>query len=251
MVVKASGSDTWIRRFHPADAAAPRLLCLAHAGGSASFYYPVSKELSPGIEVLVVQYPGRQDRRLEPCVEDLGVLADQVCEALEPWIGDGQAPVAVFGHSLGATLGYEVAVRLERAKARVSHLFASGRRAPSTYRDERVHERDDAGIISELRLLEGTELGLLENPETRAMLMPAIRGDYTAIEAYRHTPGVVLECPVTVLTGDRDPKTSLEEAKAWAEHTSGRFEMKVYTGGHFFLLQHVAEVLDVIRTEVG
>jgi surfactin synthase thioesterase subunit len=220
---------------------------LPHAGGSASFYFPVSKALSPEIEVLAVQYPGRHDRRLEPCVEDIGVLADRIVEALGPWTADGAAP-AFFGHSMGATLGFEIAARLERGTGPgVAHLFASGRRAPSTYRDERVHERDDAGILSELRQLEGTELGLLEDPEMRELLMPAIRGDYTAVEAYRHTPGTVLECPVTVLTGDRDPKTGLDEAKAWSEHTSGPFDLKVYSGGHFFLLQHVPEVLRLLR----
>lgn len=251
MAAEASRSNDWIRRFHPSPEGAPRLVCLSHAGGSASFYYPVSKALSPWMEVLAVQYPGRQDRRLEPCIEDIGVLADRVCEALVDWTGgEGPAP-AFFGHSMGATLGFEVAARLERGGRQAAHLFASGRRAPSTYRDERVHERDDAGVIGELRQLEGTELALLENPETRAMVMPAIRGDYTAIEAYRHTPGTVLGCPVTVLTGDRDPKTSLEEAKAWADHTTGGFDLLVYPGGHFFLLQHVPEVLKLIRTTLS
>jgi surfactin synthase thioesterase subunit len=245
MTSAATNSDLWIRRFHPAAPGAPRLVCLAHAGGSASFYFPVSRALSPRIEVLTVQYPGRQDRRLEPFVQDIGALADQIYEALGPWT-EGQAP-ALFGHSMGATLGYEVALRFQqRAGLAVPHLFASGRRSPSSYRDEHVHERDDAGLIEELRLLNGTELGLLEDPETREMLMPALRADYTAIETYRHTPGAVLSSPVTVLTGDQDPRTSLDEAKAWAEHTTGPFALKVYSGGHFFLLDHVPAVLDLL-----
>lgn len=245
MTGTATNSDLWIRRFHPAAEGAPRLVCLPHAGGSASFYFPVSRALSPHIEVLAVQYPGRHDRRREPCVRDLGVLADRISEALDPWTA-GPAP-AFFGHSMGATLGFEVAWRLEqRAHLEVAHLFASGRRAPSTYRDEHVHERDDAGLIEELRLLDGTELGLLENPETREMVLPAIRGDYAAVETYRHTPGAVLAAPVTVLTGDQDPKTSLDEARAWAEHTTGPFALEEYRGGHFFLLEHVREVLALI-----
>ncbi|MCM3884968.1 thioesterase II family protein [Frankia sp. R82] len=241
----ASGGDQWIRRFHPAAEGAPRLVCLPHAGGSASFYFPVSKALSPGIEVLAVQYPGRQDRRFEACVRDIGVLADRICEALGPWTA-GRAP-AVLGHSMGATLGFEVAWRLQqRANLTVRHLFASGRRAPSTRRDENVHKRDDAGVIEELRLLNGTGLGLLENQETRDLMLPAIRGDYTAIETYVPSSGAVLSCPVTVLTGEQDPKTTLDEARAWSIHTTGDFDLKIYPGGHFFLLQHVPEVLGLI-----
>lgn len=242
---KATSGDLWIRQFHPAAEGAPALVCLPHAGGSASFFFPVSKALSPRIRVLAVQYPGRQDRRLEPCIRDIGVLADRICEALGPSTTSG-AP-ALFGHSMGATLGFEVAWRLQqRANLVVPHLFASGRRAPSTRRDERVHERDDAGLIEELRLLDGTELGLLADPETRDMVLPAIRGDYTAIETYRPSPGAVLSGPVTVLTGDRDPKTTLDEARAWAAHTTGTFDLKVYPGGHFFLLRHVPAVLGLI-----
>jgi pyochelin biosynthesis protein PchC len=240
-----TSSDLWIRRFHRAAEGAPRLVCLPHAGGSASFYFPVSKALSPRIEVLTVQYPGRQDRRFEPCITDIGVFADRICEALGPWTV-GRTP-ALFGHSMGATLGFEVAWRLERrANVTVPHLFASGRRAPSMRRDERVHERDDAGVLEELRLLDGTELGLLEDPETREMVLPAIRGDYTAIETYRPSPAAELSCPVTVLIGDQDPKTTLNEAYAWAAHTTAAFDLKVYRGGHFFLLQHVPEVLGLI-----
>ncbi|MET9915272.1 thioesterase, partial [Streptomyces sp. NPDC006476] len=43
--------NAWIRRFHPAPEARTRLLCLPHAGGSASFYFPLSAALSPAVEV--------------------------------------------------------------------------------------------------------------------------------------------------------------------------------------------------------
>src|SRR5262249_29653456 len=102
-------TDLWVRRFHPAPSAGSRLVCLPHAGGSASYFLPISRGLSPQVEVLAVQYPGRQDRRAEPCIEDVGGLADQITASLQPWI---DRPVALFGHSMGAILGFEVALRL-------------------------------------------------------------------------------------------------------------------------------------------
>ncbi|MEY9893890.1 surfactin synthase thioesterase subunit [Catenulispora sp. MAP12-49] len=62
----ATDRDLWIRRYHPSPDAPVRLLCLPHAGGSASFFRAVSQALAPKVEVLAVQYPGRQDRRGEP-----------------------------------------------------------------------------------------------------------------------------------------------------------------------------------------
>ncbi len=39
-------TDTWIRCFHPLPGARIRVVCFPHAGGSASYYHPVSRALS-------------------------------------------------------------------------------------------------------------------------------------------------------------------------------------------------------------
>ena len=136
----ADGSDLWLRRFHPAADAPVRLVCFPHAGGSASFYFPGSAALADGCDVSALQYPGRQDRRHEPNVDDIGVLADRIAPVLEPLF---DRPVVFFGHSMGAVLAFEVARRLEARGHEPALLFASGRRAPSTVREENVHQRDD------------------------------------------------------------------------------------------------------------
>lgn len=235
---------TWIRRFFPAPQAAVQVVCLPHAGGSAPFYRPMAQALSPEFEVLAVQYPGRQDRHREPLVDYLRTLADQVAA---PVLKAVDRPFALFGHSMGATLAYEVAVRLEKAGRTPLRVFASGRRAPSRHRDERVHERDDDGIIAELRSLSGTDQRVFGNEELLRMVMPAIRHDYRAAETYLFQPGTPpLSCPITALTGDQDPKASLAEVEAWRDHTTADFEMLTYTGGHFFLVDHAADVLRVV-----
>ncbi|RPK82116.1 Phenyloxazoline synthase MbtB [Streptomyces sp. ADI98-10] len=86
-------SSPWIRRYNPAADARVRLLCLPHAGGSASFYLPLSRELGPGIDVLTVQYPGRQDRRHEPCIDSITGLADALVEEVLPWADRPLVPV--------------------------------------------------------------------------------------------------------------------------------------------------------------
>ncbi|MFI1970790.1 thioesterase [Streptomyces cinnamoneus] len=239
-----SGADDnglWIRRFHPRPDSAVRLVCLPHAGGSASFYFPVSRAMPDFADVLCVQYPGRQDRRAEPLVDNIPDLADQVYAALLPW---ADRPLALFGHSMGASLAFEVARRLERDKGIVpAYLFASGRRAPSTHRDERVHLQDDNGLIAEMRRLSGTSTQLLGDEEVLRMILPAIRSDYRAAETYAYEPGEPLTCPVLGLVGDDDPKVNLDEAAAWAGHTEGSFDLKVFKGGHFYLAEHQAAVI--------
>ncbi|MEU6556635.1 alpha/beta fold hydrolase [Streptomyces sp. NPDC046915] len=240
-------TGAWIRRFNPAPDAAHRLVCFPHAGGSASFYFPVSRALSPAVDVLAIQYPGRQDRRHEPCVDSIHGLADALAEELDGWF---DRPVTFFGHSMGASLAYEVARRFEERGTVLHGLFASGRRAPSTVREERVHLLDDDGLIEDISRLSGTDTQVLGDPEILRMILPSIRADYRAAETYRYTPGPLLTCPLTALTGDDDPQVTLDEAGAWAEHTSGPFDLKVYPGGHFYLNSQAPAVLSALKSHL-
>ncbi|MFI2620673.1 thioesterase II family protein [Streptomyces sp. NPDC018584] len=240
---------TWIRRYHPTSDIRARLLCLPHAGGSATFYLPLSGMLAPTVEVLAVQYPGRQDRYHEPNIKSLPRLADQIFEVIRHL---DDRPLALFGHSMGAVLAYEIALRLQDAGLPAPvRLFASGRRAPSCDRDERLHLGSDAQLRSEVLRLGGPHVELLADPEIMAMAMPAIRSDYHAVENYRHTPGQKLTCPVTVLTGNSDPRVAIDEAAAWEEHTTGPTELQVFPGGHFFLVAHSTRVSELIAERLG
>jgi surfactin synthase thioesterase subunit len=205
---------------------------------------PVSAALSPaGVDVVAVQYPGRQDRRAEPPIGDMAVLADQLYEVLRR---EPQIPTTIFGHSMGAILGFEVTRRLESDGRGPVRLFASGRRGPGTHRDEKIHLRDDAGILAELRTMNGTESVILADDELMRAALPALRADYKAIETYRCGSDDRVRCPITVLTGDSDPKTTLDEASAWAQHTSGPCDVQIFTGGHFFLIDRADEILKLL-----
>jgi surfactin synthase thioesterase subunit len=236
----------WFRRFEPRPDAGVRLICLPHAGGAAPFFVPLARALDE-VDVVAVQYPGRQDRRSEPCIDDLMTLADQVFAALGGLLDQ---PVALFGHSMGATLAFEVARRMEAAGTVPRRLFASGRRAPSTFRADGPTTLTDQQALAEMAQLSGTDPRLLREPDVVRMALPPMKADFHAAETYRLTEDVVLGCPVTVLTGDDDPRTSLPEARAWQRHT-GDFELCVYPGGHFFLTEHRAEVARVVADRLG
>jgi surfactin synthase thioesterase subunit len=245
---RTDDADRWIRRFHPAPDAGTRLVCLPHAGGSASFYFPVSRALSPSLDVLAVQYPGRQDRMGEPPVGDLDELADRAFAALSGWL---DRPAVLFGHSLGATVGFEVARRMQATGRAPVALVVSARRAPSVQRPETVHLRSDDGLLAELTGLSGTDPRLLGDPDLLRAVLPVLRSDYRAAETYRYRPGPRLTCPVTALTGDEDPKVTLDEARAWGGHTDAGFEFHVFAGGHFYLASHQDAVLDIVRRHAG
>ncbi len=241
-----SATDVWIRRYHSAAAQSVRMVCFPHAGGSASYFLPVSAALSPAVEVLAVQYPGRQDRRTEPCAGSIGELADNITQALRPLAG---RPLAFFGHSMGAVVAFEVARRLDqRTDQQVVVLFASGRRAPSRHRPEALHRGGDEAILAELRRLNGTDVRLTGDEELQRMILPALRADYHAIETYRCAPDARVSGPIVALVGDEDPRTTLDEADSWRRHTTGLFALHAFPGGHFYLDAQRGQVVGIISS---
>ncbi|MGX1885242.1 thioesterase II family protein [Streptomyces sp. NPDC055287] len=242
-------TSAWIHRYDPAPDAPTRLVCFPHAGGSASFYLPVARAMSPDTDVLSIQYPGRQDRRHESCAASVDELARGVADALAPWL---DRPVTLFGHSMGAMVAFEVARLLESAGTQPLGLIASGRRAPSRTRPRQdpVHLRDDQGLMDEIRRLSGTDDRLLADEELLRMILPAIRGDYRVVESYEYRPGPPLNCPVLSLMGDADPQVTEEEAGSWSEHTTGRFTKTVFPGGHFYLNSQGADVIRTISDHI-
>ncbi|RII13402.1 Linear gramicidin dehydrogenase LgrE [Streptomyces sp. YIM 130001] len=234
----------WVRQFRPARPRAPRLLCVPHAGGSAGFYLPFSDALSPELNVLAVQYPGRQDRRREPAARSIAPLADALFGLLDP---EDTTPLALFGHSMGAVVAFELARRLEADGRPVSLLVASARRGPFLPPGPSFHHLGDAAILAEVERLNGADGLPPEHPGLLKLALPALRADFQAVETYRAAPAPLLTCPVIAMTGVDDPRVPPADARAWSAVTTAPVTLSVHPGGHFYLLARVPE----IATELG
>ncbi|MFF9117621.1 thioesterase II family protein [Streptomyces massasporeus] len=235
----------WFRRFADPEPDALRLICFPHAGGAASAYQPLSRRLRPHVEVRAVQYPGRQDRRLETPVADIGELAAVVAGKLQD--DETAAPFAFFGHSMGALVAYETArILQERGAPSPRRLFLSARGAPGPRRSPHDVLPDDDAILTAVRRLGGPGVTLLDDPELVAMVLPALRADYAALAAYSWTPREPLHTPITVLCGDADPVVSVEEAAGWGAFTRAETEVRVFPGGHFYVDRCLDDVAEAV-----
>ncbi|MFJ7299028.1 thioesterase II family protein [Streptomyces sp. NPDC099088] len=234
---------TWFRRFTaPGDG--PRLVCFPHAGGSATAYLPLARTLPADLDVVSVQYPGRQDRYREAPFTSIAALVEAVAGHLaEELEKDPSRPYALFGHSMGALVAFETARLLAaRDLPSTQRLFLSGRGAPGPRSSEHYQFFDDADVLAEVRRLGGTDQAMLDNAEVMEMVLPGLRADYRALGTYRWHEGEPLAAPISVLVGDSDPMVSVEEAVTWREHTGGDFALKVFSGGHFYLADHLAGI---------
>jgi len=243
-------ADRWFRSFPASRSAAGRLVCFPHAGGAATFFRPLSVLLGPAVAVVAVQYPGRQERRQEAPPADVGALADTVAELLSTL---GDSPLAFLGHSMGAIVAFETALRLrDRDAGRApAALFCSGRRAPATSRDECVHRLPDDALVDHVIALGGPAAEVLRDEEMRGLLLPTIRSDYRAIESYRGSPDARVDIPISVLVGDRDPLVTRAEADAWRLHTTKQADLRTFPGGHFYLSREFPAVAAYLRSRLS
>jgi surfactin synthase thioesterase subunit len=227
-----------------------RLLCFPFAGGASSLYRAWSRAL-PSIEVWPVELPGRGVRADEPPVTDLTELCDGLVAAIEQ-VAD--VPLALFGHSMGARIAFEVARRLG---GRVVHLFASGSQPPEVrqrYRDGDTRptaQLTDAELTRRIVALGGTPQELLAEDELMQRALPIVRADLVMIEGYRVEPEARVACPITALTGLHDPIAPPLVAAGWQRRTMAGWRMVELDAAHFFLDSHRAEVIREIVRDLG
>lgn len=238
----------------PADAAV-RLICFPHAGGTPSLFRGWEEHLGGYVDVVPVLLPGRGLRLRERPYDDMGPLAADIAAALTDHglVAHGTGGYAMFGHSMGALLAYEVACALrERGEPEPRHLFVSGSRAPHLYGDRADHRLPDdelLRVVADLGGLGGSEMVGAVYLERR---LPVLRADLAACENYRWRPRPPLGCPMTAFSAADDPIATPVQVEAWREYTSGSLLRRHLPGDHFYLNGASRErLLRELRGELG
>lgn len=224
-----------------------RLVTFAHAGGGPQTYTRWEAELAPDFELWHVTLPGRGRRLREPFAREWSSLAQELATAVAR---DVPAPFALFGHSLGALLAFEVARRLTRAGAPPAHLVVSGRDAPDSLPDLEVPETDDELLRCVDRAYGGVPEQVRGSREVLEYFLPVLRADLELARGYVLRPGVALDCPITAMVGEADPIASLDGLERWGSQTGAGCECHVFPGGHFYLVGEEAAALSTISRRV-
>jgi len=200
-----------------------------------------------GFEVVPIHLPGREARMAERPVDRIGPLVATLADSLRPQLEVG-CPFALFGHSMGGLIAFELARELRRRDAPLPvHLFASGARAPQMPdRYPPTHGLGDREFLRALRRWGGLPQTLLDHDELMGLLLPTMRADLRLVETYRYGEELPLTCPITAYGGRNDPMVDREEVMGWTHQTVGPFSAQFFAGGHFFLAEQRSLLLDSI-----
>jgi surfactin synthase thioesterase subunit len=193
-----------------------------------------------------VQIPGRGSRFREASFRRLGDLVPALADGIAPLL---DRPFALFGHSMGAVVAFELARELRRRGAPGPVLVAvSGRQAPPRPDPEpRFSHLPDAPVLEELqRRYDGIPPEVLAEKELLQLLLPALRSDVEALEHYSYTAGEPLACPIACFGGEDDRHVTLADLEAWRGETCVGITVRTFRGGHFFVESARGEVLHAL-----
>lgn len=244
--------NRWFTNYNAQGFHRARLFCFPFSGGGSPVFRGWTGAL-PEVEIVAALLPGRERRLAEPPVRELRDLVDSLVSAMEPML---DRPFALFGHSMGALIAYEVARRLEALRLPLPiRLFASAFRSPERPNPSRpIHHLPDREFVEELRRYGGTPEGILENPEMLALVLPTLKADFRLHEVYVHPFRLPLDCPITAFAGAQDHVVPPAEMQGWERH--GRrghrgHRLMVFPGGHFFLQDSRNQLLAEVARDLS
>ena len=211
-----------------------RLICFPYAGGTPSTYRGWEPAVGDHVQVVPLLLPGRSLRLRERPYISMEPLAADVATALTEHGLTGR--YAMFGHSMGALLAYEVACVLrERGEPEPRHLFVSGSKAPHLHGDRADHRLPDEALLRTVRDLGGLGGGEAIGGAYLERRLPVLRADLSVCENYRWRPRRPLACPMTAFSATDDPIATPVQVEAWREYTSGSLLRRHLPGDHFYL----------------
>jgi surfactin synthase thioesterase subunit len=228
-----------------------KLICFPFAGAGASLFRPWANTLADALVVVAVQLPGRENRFAETPYTHVEQAIDDLDAELDALL-DGTSELTLFGHSLGAVLAYELALRVARsAPGLPSRLIVSGSPSPSRPRARRASGLGDAEFLAQVHEFAGYSHPSLEDPEMRELLLPVLRADVEMHEAYSSHDKAALDMPVIAVRGRDDELVSAADVAAWQEVTTQSLQTVEVEGGHMYLADRPELLYGLLRQTVA
>jgi surfactin synthase thioesterase subunit len=243
-------TSPWLVERNSASRPRVRIVAVPFAGSGASAFLPWSDLLPADVALAVVRLPGRESRFRDRPMTAMSEVVAQLAPAVRSL---GNTPTVVFGYSLGALIGYELALSLTAAGSPPVLLAVGGAEAPHLERTfPSIANLDDAEFDKALRALGGTPDEVFEHPELLDIIRSTLRADFALLEAYSagNNPPRPLPMPITTYCGRNDRELTPAGVSGWADLSSVSAAHREFAGGHFFLLDDPETLVGALLTDV-
>lgn len=221
-----------------------RLFLLPFAGGNKSCYKIFSTCVPDHIVLHPVELPGHGARSGEPLLTSLEELAEDIYQQVKDQIG---SPYAIYGHSMGAILGYLLTWNiLRRDMSPPVQLFFTGKGGPCCgYGYNGLHRLPTEQFIEKVRVFGGLPHEILNNRKLLPIWEPVLRADFLAVERYSYQQTAPFNIPLTIGIGI-DDTVSAAQAAEWKKETSADFDLVRFPGNHFFIFENAGKLMQLI-----
>jgi medium-chain acyl-[acyl-carrier-protein] hydrolase len=223
------------------------LVCFPFAGGSvASFskWRGILQASEIGLSVCELPTPKDSGNWVK--------LSYRLCQEVLTGLANQQARIALWGHSLGAWVAYEVAIAMQAQASPPVWLGVAAMPAPQLPKQfEAISHLPDEPFCTAIRAFGGTPDSLWQSPELLALILPALRRDFALREDYQWKNHAPLTLPITAWSGSQDRWASQSEVEAWGKCTTNRFEHILLDGGHFFPFENSLSLLQQIENALN
>ncbi|PIK29241.1 putative thioesterase [Bacillus siamensis] len=222
------------------------LFCLPYAGGSEAIYYKWSQYLNQSIKLCPVALKGRGKRFNEPFYECLEEAIEDIFVSIKGKLKENE--YAIFGHSMGSLLAYELYYKIKRMGFRQpQHIFLSGHRSPDMKKKEIIYKLPNKQFKKKIIELGGTPEELLNNNELFDVFIPVLKSDLKMVETYEYKEKKEkISCNISILNGVNDT-IALENLTSWKNHTDKSFRLYHFDGNHFFIHHNAEKIAALIN----
>ncbi|WP_234121292.1 thioesterase II family protein [Clostridium hydrogenum] len=222
-----------------------KLFCIPHAGGSAASYFKLRECIGDSMEVILIELAGRGKRYNDKFYDSIDEAVKDVYKSIKD---DMDCEYAIFGHSMGSLIAYELVHYIKRLKGKLPiNVFFSGRKAPNViYENNFIHKLQDEELKNEILQLSGTPKEVFENKRIFDSFLPILRADFKICEEYKYKEKQSkLDCDITILNGTMD-NIRIGDIAAWKMHTNKKCSIYFFEGGHFYINDNWESISKII-----
>ncbi len=228
-----------------ATSSKPQIFLLHYAGGDRNSFRPLVEGLQSHFQVETPELPGRGDRMSEPPLKNKQEAVADVLEQIKR-ARQKDVPYLIYGHSMGAILGFEICHAMEKDNDAPVHFVATGYPGPGIKDTAPIADLPKTEFFAEVKKLGGISDEVMQYEELLDFFEPVLRGDFRLLENKSNPiPNIKIQTSIYAVMG-KSEKYALN-IRNWGNYTEGECECQIVNGNHFFINQNFNYLSQIIK----